>query len=110
MKWLLIGGGIVLAAVAAIVIVFVVLIEEELKKVQADPEDFAAVELGQTQAEVEAIMGDTDSNFELVGAGEVPEGASCLFYLNRDDNGIGFRLCYADGELVDKKEFDLDDD
>jgi hypothetical protein len=110
MKWLLIGGGIVLAAVAALVIVLTILVEEELKQVQADPEDFAAVELGQTQAEVEAIMGDTDHNFELVGAGEEPEGASCLFYLNRDDNGVGYRLCYADGELVDKKDFDLDDD
>jgi hypothetical protein len=110
MKWLLIGGGIVLAAVAAIVIVFVILVEEELKKVQADPEDFAAVELGQTQAEVEAVMGDTDANFELEGAGDEPEGASCLFYLNRDNHDQGFRLCYADGVLVDKKEFAHRDD
>jgi hypothetical protein len=110
MKWILIVGGFLLATVAAVVIVFAVLIEEELKKVQADPEDFAAVELGQTQAEVEGIMGDTDANFELVGAGDEPEGASCLFYLNRDDHDQGFRLCYADGVLVEKKEFPLTND
>ena len=108
MKWILIGGGLVLAVIAALVIVFVVLIEEELKKVKADPEDFATIELGMTQAEVEEIMGDTDANFELDGAGDEPGGASCLFYVNSDDIKKGFRVCFADGELVDKKEFTVE--
>ena len=108
MKLLVIGASIVAVLVVAFIIAFAVLVIVEERKVQADPKDFAAVQVGQTQEQAEGIIGDTDSNFKLTGAGDPPSNASCLFYLNKDNKDNGFRLCYQDGKLIDKKEFKID--
>jgi hypothetical protein len=92
-----VGGGLMLW-----------LVYDTVKEVEADPEAFEAIQIGQTQAEVEEVMGTTNPSFRPDGAPEQPADSSCLYYLNEDNLKQGFRVCYQDGRLTDKLQFSVD--
>ncbi|MGP8300736.1 sensor histidine kinase [Streptomyces inhibens] len=85
------------------------------KAMMIEPKQYAAVKVGQSEAEVRKQLPDgapflTDGLER--GAPPAPEGAKC-FRLNSTEFGSGwdkdpvFRFCFKDGKLIEKKSFEV---
>lgn len=113
-----IGCGVA-ALIALLVVIGVVVggvfLMKEMDTVMIEPKEYAAVKVGQSEAEVRKRLPDGSSFLAEgldKGAPPVPEGAKCLS-LNSSEFGSSwekdpvFRFCFKDGKLIEKKSFEV---
>lgn len=113
-----IGCGVV-ALVAVVLtaglIVGGVFLFREADEAMIEPKQYDAVKVGQSEAEVRGRLPGGDSFLTSgmeKGAPPVPEGAQCLTLLSTELGSSWeaepvFRFCFKDGELVEKKSFEV---
>ena len=119
------GSGIAIGCgVAALIAVLLlaalivggVFLFREADEAMIEPKQYDAVTVGQSEAEVRRQLPDGDSFLTSgveKGAPPVPEGARCLTLLSTEfgsswDAEPVFRFCFKDGELVEKKSFEVE--
>ncbi|MGY5123601.1 sensor histidine kinase [Streptomyces nigrescens] len=97
------------------VVVGGIFLMSEMDKAMIEPKEYAAVKVGQSEAEVRKRLPDGSSFLAEGldnGAPPVPEGAKCLS-LNSTELGSSwekdpvFRFCFKDGKLIEKKSFEV---
>jgi hypothetical protein len=85
---------------------------QKAKDAAITPAQFAAVQQGQTRAQVKATIGDIGSIAKL-GVDKdreppIPAGATCDYAASRQNTENGpqhmYRFCYSGDKLVEKKE------
>ncbi|WP_327159323.1 sensor histidine kinase [Streptomyces tubercidicus] len=110
------GAAAVIALLLVIgVVVGGIFLMNEMDRAMIEPKEYAAVKVGQSEAEVRKQLPD-GSTFLVEGldngAPPVPEGAKCLS-LNSTELGSSwekdpvFRFCFKDGKLIEKKSFEV---
>ncbi|MFJ3278965.1 histidine kinase [Streptomyces halstedii] len=113
-----IGCGV--AALIAVLLVVALIVGgvflfREADEAMIEPERYDAVTVGQSEAEVRRQLPAGESfltNGVEKGAPPVPEGARCLTLLSTEfgsswDTEPVFRFCFKDGDLVEKKSFEV---
>nr|AWW87419.1 putative two-component system sensor kinase [Streptomyces sp.] len=108
------AGGIGLLLVVAIAVGGWFLVQEA-DKAMIDPREFNAVRVGQSEAEVRDRLPDGKSFLAqdlTKGAPPEPAGSTCLTLMSTEIGGWDtepvFRFCFKDGELIEKKSFDVE--
>lgn len=118
------SGGIAIgcgmAALLALLLVVGVLVGlafllTEVNKAMVEPNEYAAVKVGQPESTVRKQLPEGSSVLTEgldKGAPPVPEGAKCLS-LNSSESGSSwekdpvFRFCFKDGKLIEKRSFEV---
>ncbi len=113
-----IGCGV--AALIAVLLVVALIVGgvflfREADEAMIEPKQYDAVTVGQSEAEVRRQLPAGESFLTSgveKGAPPVPEGARCLTLLSTEfgsswDTEPVFRFCFKDGDLVEKKSFEV---
>ena len=115
-----IGCGVVAVIGVLLVITPVIggfFLMDEFDKATIEPHQYDELRVGQSETEVRKQLPEGDSVLTDgldKGAPPVPEGAKCLS-LNSSESGSRldmspvFRFCFRDGELIEKKSFEVED-
>ncbi|MBA3489454.1 MAG: hypothetical protein H0T78_07900 [Longispora sp.] len=74
------------------------------QKSTAERSSYEQVQEGQTRSEAEKLMGGNGLPSEYTD--NPPAGTDCRFWINRDEAAKAFEICYADGRVVSKSEYD----
>ncbi|WP_436740226.1 sensor histidine kinase [Streptomyces sp. BBFR102] len=118
------GSGIAIGCGVAALIALVLLaalivggvfLFREADEAMIEPKQYDAVKVGQSEAEVREQLPTGDSFLTSdveKGAPPVPEGARCLTLLSTEFGSSWeaepvFRFCFRNGELVEKKSFEV---
>ncbi|SBV03272.1 Signal transduction histidine kinase [Streptomyces sp. OspMP-M45] len=108
-------AALIAVLLVAALIVGGVFLFREADEAMIEPERYDAVTVGQSEAEVREQLPAGESFLTSgveKGAPPVPEGARCLTLLSTEfgsswDAEPVFRFCFKDGELVEKKSFEV---
>ncbi|MEU0136410.1 histidine kinase [Streptomyces sp. NPDC006296] len=104
-------AGVVVVAAAVVGGIFLM---READKVMIEPEQYDAVKVGQSEAEVRARLPHGDSVLNTgpgTDAPAEPEGSTCLTLMSTEfgssmDTEPVFRFCFRDGKLIEKRSFE----
>lgn len=107
MKKLLIALLVIVFAVVVLVGVLIYLTGRTEEKVSITPAAYAAIQTGMTTDQVNAVTGTTPEDGLAFTDGEppVPAGADCDYYLRKDQEDVAFRVCFANGRVVQKAAY-----